>query len=51
MLRIRIVTRLRLSPAELPEQSQRVSYVKDLVHALPLPNYNTMELLCKHLCR
>lgn len=25
--------------------------MKDLVRALPLPNYNTMELLCKHLCK
>ncbi|RVE70053.1 hypothetical protein OJAV_G00084380 [Oryzias javanicus] len=40
-----------IAAIQLPEHGQRVSYVKDLVRALPLPNYNTMELLCKHLCR
>uniref|UniRef100_A0A3P8VIR1 Rho GTPase activating protein 27, like n=1 Tax=Cynoglossus semilaevis TaxID=244447 RepID=A0A3P8VIR1_CYNSE len=29
----------------------RVSYITDLVRALPLPNHNTMELLFKHLRR
>uniref|UniRef100_A0A8C6NXK6 Rho GTPase activating protein 27 n=1 Tax=Nothobranchius furzeri TaxID=105023 RepID=A0A8C6NXK6_NOTFU len=36
---------------QLPDYSLRVSYVKDLVRSLPLPNYDTMELLFKHLCR
>ncbi|MEQ2182755.1 hypothetical protein GOODEAATRI_025478 [Goodea atripinnis] len=31
--------------------SQRVSYMKDLVRSLPLPNYDTMKLLFKHLRR
>uniref|UniRef100_A0A3P9P7C3 Rho-GAP domain-containing protein n=1 Tax=Poecilia reticulata TaxID=8081 RepID=A0A3P9P7C3_POERE len=30
---------------------QRVSYTKDLVRSLPLPNYETMKLLFKHLRR
>lgn len=37
--------------AEVPDYSLRVSYMKDLVRSLPLPNHNTMELLFKHLRR
>uniref|UniRef100_A0A1A7WSM0 Rho GTPase activating protein 27 n=1 Tax=Iconisemion striatum TaxID=60296 RepID=A0A1A7WSM0_9TELE len=40
-----------IAAIQLPDYSLRVSYVKDLVRALPLPNYDTMELLFKHLCR
>ncbi|KAM4717109.1 rho GTPase-activating protein 27 isoform 2-T3 [Anableps anableps] len=36
---------------QLPEYNQRVSYMKDLVRSLPLPNYDTMQLLFKHLRR
>uniref|UniRef100_A0AAQ6IM65 Rho GTPase activating protein 27, like n=1 Tax=Anabas testudineus TaxID=64144 RepID=A0AAQ6IM65_ANATE len=35
--------------AILPDYSLRVSYMKDLVRSLPLPNHDTMELLFKHL--
>ena len=35
--------------AEVPDHSLRVSYMKDLVQSLPLPNHDTMELLFKHL--
>ncbi len=35
--------------AEVPDYSLRVSYMKDLVRSLPLPNHDTMELLFKHL--
>lgn len=38
-------------PAEIPDYDLRVSYITDLVRALPLPNHNTMELLFKHLRR
>uniref|UniRef100_A0A3Q0TFJ2 Rho GTPase activating protein 27, like n=1 Tax=Amphilophus citrinellus TaxID=61819 RepID=A0A3Q0TFJ2_AMPCI len=37
--------------AILPDYSLRVSYMKDLVQTLPLPNHDTMELLFKHLRR
>ncbi|KAM9783670.1 rho GTPase-activating protein 12 [Syngnathus typhle] len=33
------------------DYSQRVSYIKDLVRSLPLPNHDTMELLFRHLRR
>lgn len=36
---------------EIGDQSQRVSYIRDLVRTLPLPNHNTMEVLFRHLCR
>uniref|UniRef100_A0A087YIM9 Rho GTPase activating protein 27, like n=1 Tax=Poecilia formosa TaxID=48698 RepID=A0A087YIM9_POEFO len=36
---------------KLSDYSQRVSYTKDLVCSLPLPNYETMKLLFKHLRR
>lgn len=45
---------LMLPAAVLPEisdVSQKVSYMRDLVRALPLPNHNTMEVLFRHLCR
>lgn len=42
---------LCLPLAEVPDYSLRVSYMKDLVRSLPLPNHNTMELLFKHLRR
>uniref|UniRef100_A0A8C9YJY1 Rho GTPase activating protein 27, like n=1 Tax=Sander lucioperca TaxID=283035 RepID=A0A8C9YJY1_SANLU len=37
--------------AILQDYSLRVSYMKDLVRSLPLPNHDTMELLFKHLRR
>lgn len=37
--------------AEVPDYKLRVSYMKDLVRSLPLPNHDTMELLFKHLRR
>ncbi|KAK1875605.1 Rho GTPase-activating protein 27 [Dissostichus eleginoides] len=42
---------LKLFLRELPEPLLRVSYMKDLVRSLPLPNHDTMELLFKHLRR
>lgn len=42
---------LCLPLAEVPDYSLRVSYMKDLVRSLPLPNHNTMELLFKHMRR
>ncbi|XP_021168351.2 rho GTPase-activating protein 15 isoform X5 [Fundulus heteroclitus] len=40
-----------IATIQLPEYSQRVSYTKDLVRSLPLPNYDTMKLLFTHLRR
>ncbi|KAK7877332.1 hypothetical protein WMY93_031982 [Mugilogobius chulae] len=40
-----------IAAIQLPEFSQRVSYIKDLVQTLPLPNHSTMELLFRHLRR
>ncbi|XP_075873481.1 rho GTPase-activating protein 27-like [Nelusetta ayraudi] len=40
-----------IAAIQVPDYSQRVSYMKDLVRSLPLPNHNTMELLFKHLRR
>lgn len=40
-----------IAAIQLPDYSQRASYVKDLVQTLPLPNHDTMELLFKHLRR
>uniref|UniRef100_A0A8D3AIP1 Rho GTPase activating protein 27, like n=1 Tax=Scophthalmus maximus TaxID=52904 RepID=A0A8D3AIP1_SCOMX len=36
---------------QFPDYSLRVSYMRDLVRSLPLPNHDTMELLFKHLLR
>ncbi|XP_055079383.1 rho GTPase-activating protein 27 isoform X2 [Periophthalmus magnuspinnatus] len=40
-----------IAAIQLPQYSQRVSYIKDLVQILPLPNHSTMELLFRHLHR
>ncbi|XP_061606227.1 rho GTPase-activating protein 12 isoform X2 [Phyllopteryx taeniolatus] len=40
-----------IAAVQVPDYSLRVSYMKDLVRSLPLPNYDTMELLFKHLRR
>ncbi|XP_047213553.1 rho GTPase-activating protein 27-like isoform X6 [Girardinichthys multiradiatus] len=40
-----------IATIQLPDHSQRISYMKDLVRSLPLPNYDTMKLLFKHLRR
>ncbi|XP_014845771.1 PREDICTED: rho GTPase-activating protein 12-like isoform X1 [Poecilia mexicana] len=40
-----------IAAIQLSDYSQRVSYTKDLVRSLPLPNYETMKLLFKHLRR
>lgn len=40
-----------IAAIQLPEYSQRLSYMKDLVQTLPLPNHSTMELLFRHLQR
>lgn len=40
-----------IAAIQLAEYSQRVSYIKDLVQTLPLPNHSTMELLFRHLQR
>ncbi|KAE8282662.1 Rho GTPase-activating protein 27 [Larimichthys crocea] len=38
-----------IAAIQVPDYSLRVSYMKDLVRSLPLPNHDTMELLFKHL--
>ncbi|CAI5676699.1 unnamed protein product [Oreochromis niloticus] len=38
-----------IAAIQVPDYSLRVSYMKDLVQTLPLPNHNTMELLFRHL--
>uniref|UniRef100_UPI003AAF6B68 rho GTPase-activating protein 15-like n=1 Tax=Centroberyx gerrardi TaxID=166262 RepID=UPI003AAF6B68 len=38
-----------IAAIQVPDYSQRVSYMKDLVRSLPLPNHDTMELLFRHL--
>ncbi|XP_040917990.1 rho GTPase-activating protein 27-like isoform X2 [Toxotes jaculatrix] len=38
-----------IAAIQVPDHSLRVSYMKDLVQSLPLPNHDTMELLFKHL--
>ncbi|XP_024920109.1 rho GTPase-activating protein 15 [Cynoglossus semilaevis] len=40
-----------ITAIQIPDYDLRVSYITDLVRALPLPNHNTMELLFKHLRR
>ncbi|XP_050924551.1 rho GTPase-activating protein 27 isoform X2 [Lates calcarifer] len=40
-----------IAAIQVPDYSLRVSYMKDLVQSLPLPNHDTMELLFKHLRR
>ncbi|XP_022607864.1 rho GTPase-activating protein 12-like [Seriola dumerili] len=40
-----------IAAIQVPDHSLRVSYMKDLVRTLPLPNHDTMELLFKHLRR
>ncbi|XP_072531286.1 rho GTPase-activating protein 27 isoform X2 [Salminus brasiliensis] len=38
-----------IAAIKITDYSQKVSYMQDLVRALPLPNHNTMEALFKHL--
>lgn len=38
-----------IAAIQVADYSLRVSYMKDLVRSLPLPNHDTMELLFKHL--
>ncbi|KAM9494803.1 rho GTPase-activating protein 27 isoform 2-T3 [Clarias gariepinus] len=38
-----------IAAIQVHDASQRVSYMRDLVRTLPLPNHNTMEVLFKHL--
>ncbi|KAM4530205.1 rho GTPase-activating protein 27-like isoform 3-T3 [Odontesthes bonariensis] len=40
-----------IAAIKLPDYSLKVSYMKDLVRSLPLPNHDTMELLFRHLRR
>ncbi|KAG7317374.1 hypothetical protein KOW79_019672 [Hemibagrus wyckioides] len=40
-----------IAAIQISDVSQRVSYMRDLVRALPLPNHNTMEVLFRHLRR
>ncbi|XP_060713159.1 rho GTPase-activating protein 27 isoform X2 [Tachysurus vachellii] len=40
-----------IAAIQIGDQNQRVSYIRDLVRTLPLPNHNTMEVLFRHLCR
>ncbi|XP_017309931.1 rho GTPase-activating protein 27 isoform X1 [Ictalurus punctatus] len=38
-----------IAAIRISDPIQRVSYMQDLVRALPLPNHNTMEVLFRHL--
>lgn len=38
-----------IAAIQMSEYSQRVSYTRDLVRNLPLPNHDTMEVLFRHL--
>ncbi|XP_070836785.1 rho GTPase-activating protein 27 isoform X2 [Chaetodon trifascialis] len=38
-----------IAAIQVSDYSLKVSYMKDLVRSLPLPNHDTMELLFKHL--
>ncbi|XP_069381533.1 rho GTPase-activating protein 27 isoform X2 [Paralichthys olivaceus] len=38
-----------IAAIQVADHNLRVSYMKDLVRSLPLPNHDTMELLFKHL--
>ncbi|XP_029944808.1 rho GTPase-activating protein 27-like isoform X2 [Salarias fasciatus] len=38
-----------IAAIQIPDHSLKVSYMKDLVQTLPLPNHDTMELLFRHL--
>ncbi|XP_056879288.1 rho GTPase-activating protein 27 isoform X6 [Takifugu flavidus] len=40
-----------IAAIQLPDYNLRVSYMRDLVRSLPLPNHDTMELLFRHLRR
>lgn len=40
-----------IAAIQVPDYSLRVSYMKDLVRGLPLPNRDTMELLFRHLLK
>ncbi|KAM9780422.1 rho GTPase-activating protein 27 [Neosynchiropus ocellatus] len=40
-----------IAAIQLPDPALRVSYMKDLIRLLPLPNHDTMEVLFRHLCR
>ncbi|KAK2894330.1 rho GTPase-activating protein 27-like isoform X2 [Channa argus] len=40
-----------IAAIQVQDYNLRVSYMKDLVRSLPLPNHDTMELLFKHLRR
>ncbi|XP_068458052.1 rho GTPase-activating protein 27 isoform X2 [Clinocottus analis] len=40
-----------IAAIQVQDYSQKVSYMKDLVRLLPLPNHDTMELLFRHLRR
>ncbi|XP_070703571.1 rho GTPase-activating protein 27-like isoform X2 [Pempheris klunzingeri] len=40
-----------IAAIQVPDYSLRVSYMRDLVRSLPLPNHDTMELLFRHLRR
>ncbi|KAM8824276.1 rho GTPase-activating protein 15 [Synchiropus picturatus] len=40
-----------IAAIQLPDPALRVSYVKDLIRLLPLPNHDTMEILFRHLRR
>lgn len=47
---MRLLSNMCVCP-ELPDYNLRVSYMRDLVRSLPLPNHDTMELLFRHLRR
>ena len=37
--------------SEEPDYSQKVSFMKDLIDGLPLPNHHTMAALFRHLLK
>ncbi|XP_072343122.1 rho GTPase-activating protein 27-like isoform X2 [Scyliorhinus torazame] len=39
-----------ISSMKLGDPGQRLSYVKDLIHSLPISNHDTMQVLFRHLC-
>ncbi|XP_067869313.1 rho GTPase-activating protein 27-like isoform X2 [Heterodontus francisci] len=39
-----------ISAMKLGDPGQRLTYMKDLIHSLPVPNHDTMQVLFKHLC-
>ncbi|XP_048470770.1 rho GTPase-activating protein 12 isoform X1 [Rhincodon typus] len=39
-----------INAMKLGDPGQRLTYIKDLIHSLPVSNHDTMQVLFKHLC-